>query len=193
MYRGQRIILARVEFLGAGYRVLLRCVLLLVKRRRESEEKEGERRVEERSMDQKKKKEGTRTANEEERQSPQWRPVCNVELRCLCTTGVGCRYCGDRPWHSYRQKAQTLGPCLLLRQRLLGKGNCLAWLLSSLLSFFYLLYSSLPVCASNRMHKYAIAAAMTRILRDPIGRWVRDGFNNKDEGGQPHEAVFLVK
>lgn len=48
--------------------------MMLVEGRRESEEKEGERCAEERSMDQKKKKEGTGTANEDERQSPQWRP-----------------------------------------------------------------------------------------------------------------------
>lgn len=43
------------------------------------------------------------------------------------------------------------------------------------------------------MHKYAIAAAMTRILRDPIGRWVRDGFNNKDEGPAPMKLSVFAK
>lgn len=134
----------------------------------EEEEEKREGRREEGSP-----KEGTGTANE----GPQWRPLCNVELRCLCTTGVGCRYCGDRPWRSNRQLWES--PCLLLRQRQLGKGNCLAWLLSSLLSLFYLLYSSLLCAASNRMHnKYA----MTRGSDRHRGRWIRDGFNNKDAG-----------
>lgn len=133
---------------------------------------------------QKKKKEGTRTANEDKRQSPQWRPVCNVELRCLCTTGVGCRYCGDRPWHSYRQKAQTLGVLACCS----GNGYWAketAWLGCFLpCCHFFTCSIRHCQCASNRMHKYAIAAAMTRILRDPIGGWVRDGFN-KDEGPAP--------
>lgn len=139
-----------------------------------------------------KEKEGSPREGEstnETRMSPQWRPFCTVKLRCLCTTGWGRRYCSDRPWRateaglceSLLASAETIGHWDVSSRDPKGKLR-----LGQFLPCCHFLTFSIRRCLMclSLQHKYAIAAVMTGIVRDPIGRpgesrgrWVRDGLN----------------